>query len=427
MSHIAERASASVKVADEVRDFYERYPYPPPVDCLEEYEQHWRDPQRRRADFHLYWPGHSYREDQSILIAGCGTSQAAKHALRWPAAEVTGIDCSAASVQHTEKLKTKHGIKNLSVHQLDIEEVPELGMSFDQVVCTGVLHHLADPVKALRALRSVLKPDGAMQLMVYAPYGRAGVYILQEFCRRLGIETGRREIQDLVATLRELPAGHPLQVLLPKAKDFRSESAIADTLLHPRDRAYSVPQFLELIQKGGLTFGRWIKQAPYLVHCGVMARIPQSDRIARLLPADQYAMAELFRGTMVRHSAIVYGDGDDQRTPQELNYADGTWSRWIPIRMPATICVRDAECTGAVAILINQSHTDRDLFLPISQMEKEWFDAIDGAHSIGEIVDAVPCLAGRTMKLAVTRTFFKRLWWHDQVVFDSSRTVSDKP
>ena len=53
-------------------------------------------------------------------------------------------------------------------------------MTFDQIVCTGVLHHLADPDVGLSALRSVLKPDGAMQLMVYAPYGRTGIYMLQD-------------------------------------------------------------------------------------------------------------------------------------------------------------------------------------------------------------------------------------------------------
>jgi SAM-dependent methyltransferase len=427
MSHLAERLSPSANVAEQVRDFYERYPYPPPVDCLEEYQRHWQDPQRRRADFHLYWPGRSYREDRSILIAGCGTSQAAKHALRWPAAEVTGIDCSAASVQHTAQLKTKHGIRNLKVHELKIEDVRELGMSFDEVVCTGVLHHLADPVKALNALRSVLKPGGAMQLMVYAPYGRAGVYMLQEFCRGLGIEANGGEIRDLTGALHALPAGHPLQGLLSKAKDFQNESALADTLLHPQDRAYSVPQFLELIEKGGLTFGRWIKQAPYSVHCGVMAKIPQSGRIERLSPAEQYAMAELFRGTMVRHSAIVYAGGGEDCAKQQPDFADGTWLACIPIRMPATICVQDALCAGAVAVLINQSHTDRDLFLPISRLEKEWFDAIDGARSIREIVDGVPSPAGRTMNLAVARTFFKRLWWNDQVVFDSSRANSYRP
>jgi hypothetical protein len=87
---MSQEKEQKLDMADEVRDFYERYPYPRPVDSLERYRQLWANPQRRRADFHLFWPGTSYREDSSILVAGCGTSQAAKHALRWPKAKVIG-------------------------------------------------------------------------------------------------------------------------------------------------------------------------------------------------------------------------------------------------------------------------------------------------------------------------------------------------
>src|ERR1700723_3708004 len=154
----------SPDVAEEVRDFYNQYPYPPPVDNLENYRRLWDNRQRRRVDYHLFWPHRSYGEDLSILVAGCGTSQAAKHALRWPAAQVTAIDVSATSVGYTQGLKRKHSLTNLQVKQLPIDRVSELKMSFDQIVCTGVLHHLVDPDAGLAALRSVLKPDGVMHL-----------------------------------------------------------------------------------------------------------------------------------------------------------------------------------------------------------------------------------------------------------------------
>src|SRR4029434_10970818 len=134
----------------EVQDFYERYPYPRPIDSLEKYRRLGQDRQRRRVDYHLFWPARSYKEDLSILIAGCGTSQAAKHALRWPAAQVTGIDFSATSVRSTEEPKRKHQLSNLRVCQLPIERVGDLKMSFDQIICTGVLHHLAEPDAGLR-------------------------------------------------------------------------------------------------------------------------------------------------------------------------------------------------------------------------------------------------------------------------------------
>src|SRR3954470_20574347 len=98
---------------EEVRAFYERHPYPPPADDLDKYRLLWQDRRRLRADFHLVWPARPFREDHTILVAGCGTSQAAKHALRWPAARVVGVDFSATSVRHTEALKRRYALDNL--------------------------------------------------------------------------------------------------------------------------------------------------------------------------------------------------------------------------------------------------------------------------------------------------------------------------
>ena len=188
-------------VAASVKDFYERHPYPRPIDDLDNYQRRWQDQNRRRADFHLFWPDKPYTEARTILVAGCGTSQAAKHAARCPAARVIGIDFSATSVRHTEDLRRKYNLTNLDVHQLPIDRVGDLAMTFDEIICTGVLHHLPNPDAALRALRNVLDPDGAMHLMVYAPYGRAGIYMLQEFCRGLGIQASNDEIRDLIVAL----------------------------------------------------------------------------------------------------------------------------------------------------------------------------------------------------------------------------------
>jgi SAM-dependent methyltransferase len=421
LSKPEEHVSATTDVANEVRGFYDRYPYPRPVDSLEKYRRLWQDQQRRRADFHLFGPAAPYREDFSILIAGCGTSQAAKHALRWPAAQVTGIDFSATSVRFTKSLKQKYSLKNLQVYQLPIEQVHELGMSFDQIVCTGVLHHLADPDAGLRALRSVLKPDGALHLMVYAPYGRAGIYMLQEFCKRIGIHAADQEIRDLIVALKALPAGHPLETLLREAPDFRQEAELADALLHPQDRAYSVPQLFDFIENTGLAFGRWVKQAPYSSTCGAVAQIPQAARIAQLAPSGQYAAVELFRGTMVRHSLVAYRS-DYPGNPQPVSFEGEDWPGYIPIRMADTISVQERLPAGAAAVLINQTHTYRDLFLPINATEKRWLDVIDGKRRIGDIVEgSSPSASSIKSQLEAARSFFERLWWYDQVVFDTSK------
>jgi len=406
-------------VSEKVRAFYERHPYPPPVDSLEDYRSLWQDPERRRADFHLAWPTQAYREDRSILVAGCGTSQAAKHALRWPEARVIGIDFSATSVRHTEALKRRYDLDNLEVHQLPVERIGALGSTYDQIVCTGVLHHLADPAVGLAALREVLRPDGAMHLMVYAPHGRIGVYMLQEFCRRVGIAATDDGIQELVAALGALPPAHPLATLLRQAPDFRQASALADALLHPQDRAYSVPQLFDLLERAGLRFGRWLKQAPYTPECGVLPKIPQASRLAQLSPADQYAAVELFRGTMVRHSVIAYRD-DGPVGVQRIGFAGDDWLGYVPLRMPDTVCVQERLPPGAAAVLINPTHAYRDLVMPIDLTEMGWFDAIDGDRSIGGIVESTLTSSPATPKRDLARAFFEKLWHYDQVVFDAS-------
>ena len=407
----------------EVQNFYDRFPYPRPVDNLEGYGRQWNDREKRRADFHLYWPAQPYREDFSILVAGCGTSQAAKYAMRWPQAEVTGIDFSATSLSRTEDLKRRYDLRNLHLRQLPVELAGELERSFDQIVCTGVLHHLADPDAGLSALRSVLNPDGAMQIMVYAPYGRTGIYMLQEFSRRLGISASDEAIRDLKAALKVLPPGHPLEAVLRVARDFGDEGELADALLNPQDRAYSVPQFFEFVRRAGLTFGRWIRQAPYGSKCGVVGSLPQAERMARLSSEVAFAAVELFRGTMVRHSAVLYRD-EHSAEHQRIDFSRDGWLEYVPIRMEGTVCVLDRLPPGSAAVLINRAHEYRDLFLPVNATQKRLFDAIDGKRSIGDIVRVTSSLQSRMGNEGLACTFFEQLWWQDQVVFDTSRLQS---
>lgn len=403
-----------------VRAFYDAHPYPPPLAELGSYRRRWQDEGRRRADFHLHWPEQPYRPDLRVLVAGCGTSQAAKHALRQPASQVVGIDLSAASVSHTEALRRRYSLANLEVHQLPVEWAGELGQRFDKIVCTGVLHHLPDPDAGLRALQEALTPDGALHLMVYAPYGRAGVYMLQDYCRRLGIGHSQQEIRDLAATLTTLPRAHPLARLLAESPDFQSPDGLADALLNPQDRAYSVPQLFDWLEGCGLRFGRWLRQAPYLAQCGALAGTPHAPRLAALPPLEQYAAVELWRGTMLRHSLIAYradrpGDRHLPRFDQ-----DG-WLGYVPLRLPETRSVRERLPAGAAAALLNRSHSDPDLVMFVDAAELRLVEAIDGRRSIAGIVQrlAAPAASQRSLRQQA-RSLFQRLWWYDQVVFDAA-------
>ncbi len=409
------KTSASTGPADEVRAFYETHPYPAPIGNLDRHRDLYRNPDRRRALSFLLWPTEKPRANRKILVAGCGTSQAAIHALREPDARVTAIDISETSLRHTRDLRRKYGLRNLDLHRLAIEQVAELGSKFDQIVCTGVLHHLPDPDIGLQALRNVLAPSGAMHLMVYATYGRAGIHMMQEYCRLLGVGASEAELRGLGTTIGALPADHPIAGVASRAKDFRNPDALADALLHPQDRAYTVPQLYAWLERCGLSFARWFEQAPYLPQCGAIANMPHAARLVSLPPQSQHAAVELLRGTMAKHNFIAYRD-DRVGESQPITFDGDAWRGHIPLRLPWTLCIRDRAPPGSVAVLINRAHTYPDLALPIDAAQGRVFAAIDGNRSIGDILRGAAGAGGDEQ----ARWFIQQLWEYDQIVFDAT-------
>ena len=398
-------------VADPVGEFYTNHPYPPPLENLDRVREMWQDQNVHRAEYHLFWPNKKYRADFDVLIAGCGTWQAAKFALCHPAARVVAIDISPTSLNHTEALKKKYDLSNLETRQLPIESVSNLDKRFDLVISTGVLHHLIDPDAGLRALKSVLNDDGVMYLMLYAPYGRTGVYMFQDYCRRLGVGTSPQEINDLTMTLRLLSQHHPLVLMMRGSRDGLDANALVDAVLNPRDRTYSVPQLFEFLERNDLKFARWYWRAPYLPQCGAIADAPHASRLAALPELDQYTQMELFRGLMTNHDFIV----QQTDAKNEPSFEGEQYLGYVPIRRTWTMCAQDDLPPGAAGVLLNRTHLFDDLYLPVSEQEKQLYEAIDGQRDISEIVETVKYSS------PVARDFFEKLWWYDQVVFDMSR------
>jgi SAM-dependent methyltransferase len=108
--------------ADEpIAAFYDLHPYPPPVDDLDALASRSSTGGDDRFAHHLIWPTREPDEIASILVAGCGTAQAARHALRHPHADVVGVDISAKAIEHSRRLAERHGIENLTTRVAPIE------------------------------------------------------------------------------------------------------------------------------------------------------------------------------------------------------------------------------------------------------------------------------------------------------------------
>jgi SAM-dependent methyltransferase len=252
--------------ADVVTRQYERYRYPQPIEDLEMWlanNWEWFDPSHAHR---VFWPDREYKPDLDILIAGCGTNQASVFAFMNPDAKVTAVDISQPSLDHQQYLKDKHGLFNLDLNLLPIEELPSLGRDFDMIVSTGVLHHMADPQVGMNAIASCLRPDGAMGIMLYAKYGRAGLELLQQFFRDLGLGQNESSIAMVRETLSLLSPNHLVQPYLKMARNMQSDAVLVDTFLHGRERSYTVDDCIDLVTTAGLVFQGWFNNAPYYPH-----------------------------------------------------------------------------------------------------------------------------------------------------------------
>ena len=100
----------------------------------------------------------------------------------------------------------------------------------------------------------------------------------------------------------------------------------------------------------------------------------------------------------------------------KVRFDDERWPRYVPVRLPHTICVLERLPPGAAGVLLNRSHQHPDLILTINAAEKRMFDAIDGRRSISEIIEHTR----DANALSRAQAFFEKLWSYDQVVFDAS-------
>ena len=369
---------------------YEAYPYPK------------RDPRDEAKRLVIGSPNHLREIDHWVfgarrprsmplraLVAGGGTGDGAIMLAQQLASagrpgRVTYLDRSRAAMAVAQARAAARGLTLDWVHG-SLLDLPVLGLGlFDVIDCCGVLHHLPDPAAALAALTSVLALGGGLGLMVYAPHGRTGVYELQEALRLLAPETEPPAVRLDVA--RRVMKHLPETAWLRRNGYFGDhidggDAGLYDLLLNPRDRAYTVPDLVALLDGAGLRTTAWIEPARYdpawlLPDPKLRARAAMLDSVARA------ALAEALAGNMSTH--VVYA----VRASEWALPADGTAPDAVPVarELPAAEMAANIRPDGTLPFILDGLR----LALPLPALAGAILRQVDGIRTVADIGAALP-------------------------------------
>lgn len=401
--------AASTDTNRAVRELYESFPYPKPDTDLASILAGQRGPAWNAKTSHaLFFPEEAPRDDLEILVAGCGTNTAQQNAAFLPNAKITAIDISDASLALARASAERFGLRNLELLKHPIEKVAELGKTFDLVICQGVIHHLEDPVVGLKALGSVLKPTGAMNVMLYGKYGRTGIYMLQELLRdRLGMKVQRDDLERIQTALTMLPDAHPFSIVHRDRAQRISLEEIADMTLHPRDRAYAVDDVRALVEGAGMKLHRWLAQGQYEIEVSPLASA-LGDRFRGMDAWQRAAAMELFQGTILKHEFVVT---HPERPSASQLFRGGGLEHAVPVLSGHLEVGRE----GEFAVLTNVRHQMPYRLLVPVRGEFGFLKRIDGVRTVRQIAALAAADKACTCNLEDGFEFARAAWLADMI------------
>lgn len=200
------------------------------------------------------WSHRTFSGRLKIWVAGCGTNQAVITALNFPEAEVIGSDLSAPSLELGANTARELGVKNLELRRESINHVT-YKEEFDYIICTGVIHHNANPEFTLEKLNGALKRSGVLELMVYNRYERLPTTAFQKATRLLGADSAQGDYKaDLLRAkliMSEIKLSGFFDLSQSGMENY-PDCLLADLLIQPVENSYTVESFEDLAARCNL-------------------------------------------------------------------------------------------------------------------------------------------------------------------------------
>ena len=194
------------------------------------------------------------RDDRQlkVLVAGCGTGNQILHTQIFRNAMITAIDLSSSSLAYAQRKVNEMSIENVKLIQMDLLNVDLLETKFDIILCSGVLHHLDDPLKGLKALLGVLNRNGFLKLGLYSELARQDVIKARELIRKQDITISEQNIRNFRETIF---SGKSQEInSLLSSLDFYSLSSCRDLCFHVKEHRFTIKQIQKNLIANNLRF-----------------------------------------------------------------------------------------------------------------------------------------------------------------------------
>jgi ubiquinone/menaquinone biosynthesis C-methylase UbiE len=306
----------TAKDLQHVQDHYLDYPYPHrnPEDDKKRLMKIYADTLAEISHW-LFKGKESFKNGFRILVAGGGTGDSTvflAEQLKDTNAEIVYLDFSKNSMAIAQMRAKNRGLTNIKWINDSIFNLPKLKLGqFDFINCIGVLHHLESPDDGLKILQQALKPNGGMNIMVYAQIGRTGVYHIQEMMRMVnrGEKSRQQEVKNGWTMINALPNTNWYSRGKELLQDHihHGDVGMYDMFLHKQDRAYTVPELYEFVEKAGLNFVDFnschsrlaLRIENYVTDPELLAKLQ------KLKLAEQQGIAEIMTGNIIKHSIYI--------------------------------------------------------------------------------------------------------------------------
>jgi len=227
-------------------------------------------------------PSFFHNQTIKVLVAGCGTG---KHAIRVAAhfrnVEVTAIDLSRASLAYGKKMARKNKVSNIEFIQADILNLSDFREKYHIIECSGVLHHMQDPVRGWQSLVDLLEPGGLLKIGLYSERAREVVNTARVLIRDNQLTTSNEHIRIFRQAILDNLLDGDFSVI-KQSKDFYNLSGCRDLLFHAKEYQFTPISIQTVLQELGLSFLGFVN-LPSEVKCDFDLAFPKDETRTNLL------------------------------------------------------------------------------------------------------------------------------------------------